>query len=59
MDKYSDYKIDNSTPEEKKKHVKEMFDSIAPTYDFLNRFLSFGIDRLWRRRLIRLRNNFV
>jgi demethylmenaquinone methyltransferase/2-methoxy-6-polyprenyl-1,4-benzoquinol methylase len=30
-----------------------MFDAIAPTYDLLNGVLSFGIDRLWRRRLIR------
>ena len=30
-----------------------MFDSIAPTYDRLNHILSFGIDRSWRRRLVR------
>ncbi len=30
-----------------------MFNSIARNYDFLNHFLSFGIDVLWRRRLIR------
>ncbi|MDR2423323.1 MAG: bifunctional demethylmenaquinone methyltransferase/2-methoxy-6-polyprenyl-1,4-benzoquinol methylase UbiE [Prevotellaceae bacterium] len=34
-----------------KEKVAEMFDSIAPKYDFLNRLLSFGIDRRWRRRL--------
>jgi demethylmenaquinone methyltransferase/2-methoxy-6-polyprenyl-1,4-benzoquinol methylase len=28
-----------------------MFNSIAPHYDFLNHFLSFGFDFLWRRRL--------
>ena len=31
-----------------------MFDSIAWRYDFLNHFLSFGIDRIWRRRAIRI-----
>ena len=29
-----------------------MFDGIAPTYDTLNRVLSLGIDRSWRRRAI-------
>lgn len=30
--------------------VREMFGRIAPRYDFLNHFLSFSFDRLWRRR---------
>ncbi len=30
-----------------------MFGRIAPRYDLLNHLLSFNIDRLWRRRLIR------
>ena len=38
----------------KKAAVESMFDSIAWRYDFLNHFLSFGIDRLWRRRAIRI-----
>ena len=36
----------------KKKQVAEMFDSIAFRYDFLNRFLSFGIDVWWRKKAI-------
>jgi demethylmenaquinone methyltransferase/2-methoxy-6-polyprenyl-1,4-benzoquinol methylase len=37
----------------KKEQVAEMFDKIAFRYDFLNRFLSGGIDIYWRRRAIR------
>ena len=29
-----------------------MFNNIAPTYDLLNHFLSFNIDKRWRRKLI-------
>ena len=35
-----------------------MFDSIAPVYDRLNHLLSFGIDRSWRRRLVRAVSSF-
>jgi demethylmenaquinone methyltransferase/2-methoxy-6-polyprenyl-1,4-benzoquinol methylase len=37
----------------KKEQVSEMFDKIAPKYDFMNRFLSVGIDRGWRKKAIR------
>jgi len=37
----------------KKNEVRAMFNTIARNYDFLNHFLSFGIDVLWRKRLIR------
>jgi demethylmenaquinone methyltransferase/2-methoxy-6-polyprenyl-1,4-benzoquinol methylase len=43
--------------EEKKDMVESMFDSIAWRYDFLNHFLSFGIDRFWRRRAVRIISN--
>ncbi len=36
----------------KKTQVERMFDSIALHYDFLNHFLSFGIDRYWRNKAI-------
>jgi demethylmenaquinone methyltransferase/2-methoxy-6-polyprenyl-1,4-benzoquinol methylase len=36
----------------KKSQVSRMFNNIAPYYDFLNRFLSLGIDQRWRKRAI-------
>ncbi len=38
----------------KKAAVETMFDSIAWRYDFLNHFLSFNIDRIWRNRAIKI-----
>ena len=32
-------------------NIKEMFNAIAPAYDFLNHFLSFSIDSRWRRKV--------
>lgn len=37
-----------------KEEVRAMFNSIAWRYDFLNHFLSLGIDRIWRRKAIRI-----
>jgi demethylmenaquinone methyltransferase/2-methoxy-6-polyprenyl-1,4-benzoquinol methylase len=37
----------------KKEQVELMFDNIASKYDFLNRFLSMGIDVSWRRKAIK------
>jgi len=37
-----------------KEIVKEMFDDIAPKYDFLNHFLSFGIDKRWRKKAVKM-----
>lgn len=42
------------TKTSKKQQVGQMFNDIAPTYDFLNHFLSLGIDILWRRKTINL-----
>ncbi len=32
--------------------VRDMFDTIAPDYDFMNRAMTLGIDRRWRRKAI-------
>jgi len=43
------YKTEKSS---KKQQVANMFNNIAGKYDFLNHFLSMGIDKLWRKRAI-------
>ena len=48
-----------NTEQTKKEEVREMFDRIAPTYDMLNHTLSLNIDRLWRRRVVRLVRRFA
>ena len=43
---------------QKKQQIEQMFDNIAPKYDFLNHFLSFGIDKLWRKKAIRILSDY-
>lgn len=45
------YKEENTS---KKEQVARMFDNISRRYDFLNHFLSLGIDRGWRKKAINL-----
>src|SRR5690554_5000301 len=42
----------------KKEQVAEMFDNISHRYDFLNHFLSLGIDKLWRRKAIKILSEY-
>ncbi|MGB1452994.1 MAG: bifunctional demethylmenaquinone methyltransferase/2-methoxy-6-polyprenyl-1,4-benzoquinol methylase UbiE [Crocinitomicaceae bacterium] len=37
----------------KKEEVEQMFDNISSKYDFLNHFLSLGIDRIWRKKAVK------
>lgn len=39
---------------DKKKRVKRIFDDISKRYDFLNHFLSLGIDFYWRNKSLKL-----
>ena len=40
------------TGEQKVRAVTSMFDAIAPRYDLVNRVMTFGMDRGWRRRTV-------
>lgn len=42
-----------SADEAKGKQVEQMFDSIAPAYDFMNTAMTFGLHKLWRRSALR------
>lgn len=37
----------------KSEQVEEMFNSIAPAYDFMNRAMTMGIDKIWRADAVR------
>jgi demethylmenaquinone methyltransferase/2-methoxy-6-polyprenyl-1,4-benzoquinol methylase len=39
-------------PAEKREFVARMFDAIAPRYDLVNRLMTFGMDRSWRRKAL-------
>ncbi len=49
VEQINPYEEDGRT---KSVQVREMFDSIAPAYDFMNRAMTLGIDRLWRRKAV-------
>ncbi len=38
----------------KREQIEQMFDSISPKYDLLNRVLSLGIDIYWRKKALRM-----
>jgi demethylmenaquinone methyltransferase/2-methoxy-6-polyprenyl-1,4-benzoquinol methylase len=42
------------TADPKKEQVAQMFDNISGSYDFLNHFFSLGIDKLWRKKSVKL-----
>jgi len=50
-EKITPYQSETAT---KKEQVASMFNNISGTYDFLNHFMSLGIDILWRKKAIRM-----
>ncbi len=50
--------MNNQTNNGKKEQVRSMFNSIAHRYDFLNHFLSMGIDKIWRKQVVKILGTF-
>jgi demethylmenaquinone methyltransferase / 2-methoxy-6-polyprenyl-1,4-benzoquinol methylase len=46
---YTDFGYKQVLPQEKRKRVTGLFDSVANNYDVMNDLMSFGIHRLWKR----------
>ncbi|MFK8037230.1 MAG: bifunctional demethylmenaquinone methyltransferase/2-methoxy-6-polyprenyl-1,4-benzoquinol methylase UbiE [Crocinitomicaceae bacterium] len=44
----------NKANTSKKEEVAEMFNNISTKYDFLNHFLSLGIDKIWRKKAVKI-----
>jgi demethylmenaquinone methyltransferase/2-methoxy-6-polyprenyl-1,4-benzoquinol methylase len=46
---FADFGYERVPRAEKKARVREVFDSVAPSYDLMNDAMSFGLHRLWKR----------
>lgn len=44
----------NGDTRHKTEQVRAMFDNIAPAYDFMNRAMTLGIDKMWRRKAVKM-----
>ena len=60
MTKYKAESILPYNKEDKKStQVRKMFDSIAPAYDLLNRTMTWGIDKRWRKTAVNMLRHYA
>ena len=53
---YTDYGFEEVSPNEKRRRVSNLFDSVASNYDLMNDLMSFGVHRLWKQYAVHLAN---
>ena len=46
---FTDFGFEQVPPQEKRRRVYDVFESVAPRYNLMNDIMSFGIHRLWKR----------
>ncbi len=46
---FTDFGFEQVPPQEKRRRVNNVFESVAPSYNLMNDVMSFGIHRLWKR----------
>ncbi len=49
----------SNSPLHKEGNIKKMFDLIAFRYDFLNHLMSFGVDKIWRKKAIKMISSVI
>jgi demethylmenaquinone methyltransferase / 2-methoxy-6-polyprenyl-1,4-benzoquinol methylase len=54
MSKKLDLKEHISSKKKKQRYVNQLFETIAPRYDFITIFLSYGMDQGWKRKLVEM-----
>ncbi len=54
MSKKLDLKEHVSSQKKKQRYVNQLFETIAPRYDFITVFLSYGMDQGWKRKLVEM-----
>ncbi|MDD2797392.1 MAG: bifunctional demethylmenaquinone methyltransferase/2-methoxy-6-polyprenyl-1,4-benzoquinol methylase UbiE [Bacteroidales bacterium] len=63
MENQEGFKVEKVLPYEqqggKKEQIVRMFDAISDNYDPMNRFMTFGIDTIWRKNAILSLKNFA
>lgn len=50
----NEIKPNSQSDKSKKEQVGAMFDDISSSYDKVNRFISLGLDRFWKKRLVKI-----
>lgn len=52
MDLKETFGFQRVSPDERRRRIRRLFDTVAPRYDLMNDLMSFGVHRWWKRRFV-------